>query len=290
MSVFNGSAYLNESIESILNQTFKDFEFLILDDGSTDNSFEIIKKYSSLDSRIKHFRQKNMGLTRALNFLVKKSRNNFIARMDADDFSENIRLEHQYFFLKKNPDYSVVGSNSFLVDKYNYLLKKTKLPSSNFLIKTRLNYINSFIHSSIMFRKSKFNEAMGYDESIPRAQDFDLWLRMSKLKNSKFKNLKKHSHSLRMHDESISKKDSHFQMLCAVFALYRSKVNKKIKFDLLEIKNEINSNNDLRRIYIRYLFIYKNFDELYEVFKERFSIEGLLLLIGLYFRMKFDSK
>ena len=102
MSVYNGENYLKKSIKSILDQSFRDFEFLIIDDGSNDKSAEIIEDFAKLDSRISFFSQKNIGLTKSLNQLALMSKNEFIARIDADDVSERSRLLEQFKFLSKN--------------------------------------------------------------------------------------------------------------------------------------------------------------------------------------------
>ena len=110
MPVFNTAPYLALAIESILNQTFSDFEFLIFDDSSTDNSLEIIKKYALIDDRIVYFHNdKNQGLVECLNQGIKISRGDYIARMDSDDISELYRLENQIAFLQENKEIGIVG-------------------------------------------------------------------------------------------------------------------------------------------------------------------------------------
>ena len=107
MSVYNSEIYVDKSIESILNQTHSDFEFLIINDGSTDNTEEIIKNYANLDERIDYVTNKrNEGLTKSLNKLLDKSKNSIIARQDADDISDKRRFQYQLNFLKK---YSLDG-------------------------------------------------------------------------------------------------------------------------------------------------------------------------------------
>ncbi|MDD2913253.1 MAG: glycosyltransferase family 2 protein, partial [Candidatus Pacebacteria bacterium] len=105
MPVYNVETFLSEAIESVLNQTFYDFEFVIINDGSTDNSLEIIKNYEKKDSRIVLLDNKeNLGITKSLNIGLNKARGEYIARMDGDDISEKERIEIQYDFLKKNRD------------------------------------------------------------------------------------------------------------------------------------------------------------------------------------------
>jgi len=114
MSVFNGERYLREAIDSILQQTFVDFEFIIIDDGSTDSSASIMSSYA--DRRIRVIRQKNRGLSAALNVGLKAAEGRYIARMDADDVSLPHRFGRQYLFLETHPQCVAVGSNAIIID------------------------------------------------------------------------------------------------------------------------------------------------------------------------------
>lgn len=102
MAVFNGEEFIEDSIKSVLKQTFKNFEFIIVDDGSIDNSLKIIKSYQAIDSRIKIITQKNNGLAKSLNVGIKNSKGKYIARIDADDLCYECRLEKQYLFMENN--------------------------------------------------------------------------------------------------------------------------------------------------------------------------------------------
>ncbi len=117
MSVYNGQSYLREAVESILNQTFTDFELILIDDGSTDATGEILDEYATRDARIILSRnQNNIGLTRSLNQGISMSRGKYIARMDADDVSRADRLSRQFEFLEKRPEVGVLGSGYQLMD------------------------------------------------------------------------------------------------------------------------------------------------------------------------------
>tara|TARA_B100001027_G_C16251019_1_gene324426 strand:- start:767 stop:1657 length:891 start_codon:yes stop_codon:yes gene_type:complete len=282
MSVRNASLYLGKSVESILNQTFTNFEFLIMDDGSSDNSLEKLKKYSEIDERIVLFSQGNKGLTKSLNFLIKKSTSTIIARMDADDICQENRFEKQISFLNKNKDYSLVGSNATCIDSKDKRQKITNLPLGNFHIKRRLNFYNTFIHSSVMFRKEKFIEVNGYDESFPVSQDYDLWLKMSKLRNSKFKNLKENLISLRIHEDSISEKNKDLQILCAAFSIYKLKKNLDIEFDEIGVKKSIENEDLFSKIKTRVFFIQKNLKDLRNQIIKVPTLEGYMLFFILF--------
>ena len=168
MSCFNSSETVAESIESVLNQTYKNFEFLICDDNSTDDTYSIIQKYSNLDSRIICYRNNtNLGLTKSLNILLKKSRFSIIARQDADDISYKNRFQLQLNYLfKKNLD---------LVSCLTIKNGRTIPNISRYLpIKFTLRYKNPIIHGSIIVKKDVIKKVNYYDEYFKFAQDYKL--------------------------------------------------------------------------------------------------------------------
>lgn len=173
MSVFNGESFLREAIDSILSQSFSAFEFIIINDGSTDKSIEIINSYN--DGRIKLIDQTNSGLSRSLNRGIEISKSNYIARMDADDISLPTRLEKQYQFLQNNNECVVVGTNAMMMDLSGDYLYTTTLPLKWVDINAKLP-TSSLFHSSTMFRKNAFIKAGGYMEEIGHHfEDKILW-------------------------------------------------------------------------------------------------------------------
>jgi glycosyltransferase involved in cell wall biosynthesis len=175
MPVYNGEKYLREAIESILNQTFSDFEFLILDDGSTDNSLDIIQSYK--DSRIRVVQNdENLRLIATLNKGIQLAQGEYIARMDCDDISLPKRLERQVEFMNLNPDVGICGSwVKTIGEKKGYLWN---FPTSFSEIKTKLLFRCTFAHPSIMIRKSMFTKHnLYYDSNYLHAEDFELWQR-----------------------------------------------------------------------------------------------------------------
>ncbi len=162
MPVYNAEEYLDSSISSILKQTFKNFEFIIIDDASTDNSLKIIKKYSKIDKRIKIIRnKKNLGLNASINKGFEIARGRYIARMDADDFSLKKRLLRQYSYLERHPKIFLVGSSAYVMDKEGAIIGKFWKYQNSFILGWRLRRTNSLIHPSIMFR----NDGRKYIES-----------------------------------------------------------------------------------------------------------------------------
>jgi glycosyltransferase involved in cell wall biosynthesis len=182
MSVYNGERFLHESIESILGQTWSDFEFLIINDGCTDNSRDIILSFN--DPRIRLVDNlSNIGLTKSLNRGLQLAQAEYIARQDADDISFPGRLERQVQFLDEYPDVALLGTRARAIDE-NGKPRKTNLlriPVSLLAIRWYLMFQNAFIHSSVMFRRSiVWKKLGGYDESFVRAQDYELWSRTAR--------------------------------------------------------------------------------------------------------------
>lgn len=179
MPVFNGEKYLAEAIESILNQTYSDFEFIIINDGSTDSTAEILERYRQRDRRIKIYNQSNQGLVASLNRGINLAQGVYIARMDADDISLPVRLQLQVDYLKKYPDIGLAGTGCFIIDAQGKSLDTVSVTFEPHTLKTLINETNQFTHGSVVFRKSCTDQVGPYRESFRYAQDYDLWLRIA---------------------------------------------------------------------------------------------------------------
>lgn len=174
MPVFNGSEYLLEAINSILHQTYRNFEFLIIDDCSTDNSLEIIRSLSDYRIRVVT-NKKNLGLTKTLNKGLQLAMGGYIARIDQDDISLKCRLQRQVEFLQKNPDIKLIGT-WFQIINSKKIIKTLRPPVQQKKLVNRINRYNPFAHSSVMFDLKAIHKLGGYPENIIHAQDFDLWV------------------------------------------------------------------------------------------------------------------
>lgn len=180
MSVYNNRAFVELAVKSILNQTFRDFEFLITDDGSTDGSSAIIDELAAGDDRIRVFHQANTGLTVALNQMVSESHGEYIARMDADDLSHPLRFEKQRNYLMAHPSCGVVGTGSLDIDEHGRVISGYVLPDDHdFLLRRLERGINVYKHGSIMVRKKVFMAQRG-PYRFRYGQDYDLYLRLSR--------------------------------------------------------------------------------------------------------------
>lgn len=189
MSVFNSEKTVDLSIKSILSQTYANFVFLIIDDGSTGNTLETINKYKNFDKRIVVIENKtNMGIASCLNIGIDRSDTKYIARMDADDIALPHRLKKQVDFMEHHPDVGVCGSwikgfGGVSETVYQYPVKHSE-------ISAQLFFASALAHPTVIFRRSVLvSNALRYNETYARAQDYELWCRMAFDYGLKFHNL-----------------------------------------------------------------------------------------------------
>lgn len=178
ISIFNNAQHLEDSLCSVLNQTFQDFEVLIIDDCSTDSSVEIVQGLQ--DKRVLlTINSVNHGLTRNLNTLIAKASGNYIARFDGDDICLPSRFEKQINYLEQHPDISLVSSSAILISEDGKEICQAYRPKSGRIIQRNIQKKNNIIHPSVMLRKSVFDK-MSYDQAFRTGQDWDLWKRMDR--------------------------------------------------------------------------------------------------------------
>ncbi len=188
MSVNNEEKYVAEAIESILNQTFKNFEFIIINDGSVDGTSQIIEKYAEKDSRIRvinHMEKK--GIAKSLNDGIRIAQGKYIARMDADDVSLPERLEKQVKFMDKHSEIGALGTCYKEIDESSNALPRKQNPVEWKDIKKALFFYNPVAHPTAMIRKSVLKKIGYYDESFPTSQDYELFSRIAQV--SELRNL-----------------------------------------------------------------------------------------------------
>lgn len=218
MSVYNGEKYLRESVDSILNQTYKNFEFIIINDGSNDASLDILGEYQSRDNRLLIVNQENIGLTRSLNRAIKLTTSQYIARHDADDTCEASRLEKQLRYMESHPEVAVVGCLADVFDTNGAIHRSTdpKFKLSPSGIKRYLAKKNLFMHGSAMMRKSCLAKVGFYREFFRHSQDYDLWLRLSQYFDLAI--LPEHLYQYRITVEAVSVSRYHTQKQYAELA------------------------------------------------------------------------
>lgn len=178
MPVYNAEVFIAQAIDSILEQTFKSFEFIIINDGSTDASLKIIRSYN--DPRIRVVSRKNKGLVATLNEGIKLARGEYIARMDADDISYPDRFSQQVVYLDKNKDIDLVGSQIITMDEAGNMSKGiVSKPIDPEDVRLLLGHGSIIAHPTVMMKLHSVKEVGGYREKYWPAEDYDLWLRMA---------------------------------------------------------------------------------------------------------------
>ena len=203
MTVYNGRRYLTEATESILAQTFDDFEFVIVDDGSTDGSVSILREFEKRDSRIRLYERPHMGYVRQLNFGLGVCRGKYVARMDADDVALPNRLATQVKAMRADPGLVVVGGGYELIDAAGRLLRR-EWPSSDdtILQENALSGQTPISHPTALIRRSAIEQVGRYDVDLETAEDNDLWLRLGEI--GRLSSVQEMVLRYRQHDKSVS--------------------------------------------------------------------------------------
>ena len=215
MSVYNGERYLRQALDSILTQSFTDFECLLIDDGSSDHSAEIIAGYK--DDRIRYISDgQNVGLTRRLNEGIKVARGKYIARHDDDDVSATQRFAKQVKFLQANQDHVACGSRVAIIDSDGDIIGSKKFALEHSQLFDRNLSENQFVHGSLMIRKQALQTVCGYRTFFVYAQDYDLTLRLQE--QSKIANRAEPLYAFRYSNETISASRVGEQMAYAGYA------------------------------------------------------------------------
>ncbi|WP_293788901.1 glycosyltransferase [uncultured Pedobacter sp.] len=207
MAAYNSSGFIEESIASILTQTFKDFEFIIIDDGSTDDTASVVKKFT--DSRIRFIQNEgNKGLPYTRNRLLTLAKGEYIAILDSDDIAYPNRLQLQLDFLYAHPEIALCGGHSKIIDKNGLESNNEIIAPTDDSINMRILFTNPFVNSSTMFKTQAFKEVNGYRD-YALAEDFDLFIRISE--KYKVANIDAFLVKYRIHGENITIKRSEDQ-------------------------------------------------------------------------------
>jgi hypothetical protein len=217
MSVFNNAPYVKTAVASILSQSFSDFEFLIVDDGSSDGSSSVLAELANRDARIRLLRQANRGLIEALNWIIADARAPLIARMDGDDIAHRERLERQLYFLRSHPEVGVLGTNVEDIDAWGRPIgARTCYPSDHAILVRDLGCSSPFCHSSVMMRTGLVRAAGGYRPAFRHCEDYDLWLRLSE--RTRFSNLPEQLLRYRRSPQQVSNRHALPQRLGSTIA------------------------------------------------------------------------
>jgi len=183
LPVFNAGRYLEQAVRSVLDQTHTTFEFVIIDDGSTDGSSEFLARMASMDKRIRLISQENRGLIKTLNRSIEESTGDLVFRMDADDVCERDRFERQVQYLDHHPECVAVGMHVQIVDPFDRCLRVMTPPLDHEGIDSMgLDGVGAAIfHPSVCIRRDALLKVGGYHEDYPHAEDVDLFLRLAEV-------------------------------------------------------------------------------------------------------------
>jgi glycosyltransferase involved in cell wall biosynthesis len=210
MPVYNAQRYVGAAVESILSQSFADFEFLIIDDGSTDNSRKILETYAARDARIRLISRPNMGLVRTLNEMIDLARGELLARMDADDISLPGRFAAQIDYLGAHPEVVCVGTAVQVIDPAGRpIFGGHPGMDHEALVERALDGCCPLSHPSVMMRRSAVLDVGAYRAEFMLAEDLDLWLRLAEV--GRLANLDQVLVKYRMHPSSVSEKNQALQ-------------------------------------------------------------------------------
>lgn len=223
LPVYNASKFLKECLDSILKQTYTNYEIVVVDDGSTDNSYTIAKEYANINNRIKIIKNiKNLGVSCAMNTAINVSRGRYISVMNADDKMHPKRLQKQVDFLESNSEYIVIGSQVKLIDEYGKKKGIKKFPTSHKDIYRSLYLTNPIQHSSMTINRRLLpQDFTWYNEDLRLSEDIDLLFRL--LKYGKLANHNEILTSYRIHKESLTKMNTKQMYLIGYRARKRGK-------------------------------------------------------------------
>ena len=276
MSVYNGADYLRESIDSILDQTHSDFEFIIVNDGSTDNTQNIIELYN--DNRIKLFNISNVGLPSALNLGISHAKSNIIARMDADDVAHKTRLEKQLNYLEDHEECILLGTNARVIDENGIFIYKENVITNWDVIKQKFPR-SSFIHPSVMFKKEVFDMVGGYSTFMKRAQDAVLFSKMKEY--GSMTNLSETLLDYRITTSSLSVRNKSDKCFIDKLVDMASKGIKPLPKDLVKLDEIIAQKGTIDRVWFYHVFLVKKY--LWNNFNRKLALVNLFKAIRINF-------
>ncbi len=279
---YNCELYVEQAVRSMMNQTYKNLEIITINDGSSDDTKNILLRLSSEDDRVRYVEnEKNIKLIATLNKGLELANGEYIARMDADDISFPTRIEKQVVFLEKNPDIVVLGTNSWHIDESNMIIGHSQMPKSDKSIRLYARYASPFIHPSVMLRAEKM-KGFYYDVNYIHSEDFKLWIDI--LVNFKGFNLEERLVAYRYNTDSVSHK---------FFDVQQEKTQKLIKPDgeFLSTIVEFENYKECVSLYIRIIkrnkFNFKNYISFKTLYK---FVRVLMYYVSYKLKYKFFYK
>jgi hypothetical protein len=231
MPVYNGERFLEQAVASVRNQSFREWELIVVDDGSTDATAAILSRHTSEDARVRVYHEHHRGLIDALNFGCGMARSQYLARMDADDVAMPQRLEQQLVLLEANKRLGVVGSAIRVIDGCGNPLFQVTYPTTDVGVRRSLVSGNAFAHPTVMMRRTVFEGSGGYRHPFLYGEDYDLWLRMSVL--CEFANTPRVLLDYRFHSAGASSQEMSHQVLVMVAAAISAELRRSGQVDTI---------------------------------------------------------
>jgi glycosyltransferase involved in cell wall biosynthesis len=272
MPVYNGGDYLKSAIKSILDQTYRDFEFLIINDCSTDNSLDTIRSFN--DPRILvHTNEVNMGQTKSLNVGLRLARGKYVVINDADDLSLPQRIEKQLDFIQKHPEYPVVGTSCFIIDRFGKIKRIFRRPTDSREILLQILSDTPLTHGSVIMEKDVILSQGGYNEDFRICQDYELWSSLIR-RGYRVANIPDMMVMIRTYADSISFKERDAQTIengKTLLANVKSMTNLDISLDeavrqrLFFVAPEKLTDDDFEKAEKLFIGEYKNLNSLKEL-------------------------
>jgi glycosyltransferase involved in cell wall biosynthesis len=215
IAAFDAASHVGEAVESVLAQTFEDFELVAVDDASSDGTPEILDRYRDDPRLVVLTHGTNRGLAAALTTGCERARGRYIARLDADDVAQPDRLERQVAYLDENPDVAILGSAAIFTDADGREFARFRYPATHEAIRERLETGSAFVHSTVTMRRADFERVGGY-RLAPRCEDYDLWLRI--VERFRAANLPDFLVRYRVHGEQLTARRLREEAVCSLVA------------------------------------------------------------------------
>jgi glycosyltransferase involved in cell wall biosynthesis len=249
MSAYNAGPYLGEAIRSILRQSVSDFEFLILDDGSTDNTLSVAESYAAMDARIRVISRENRGLVFSLNQLLDEARAPLIARMDADDTCHPERFSRQMAFLASNPDHGLIGCDCTNIGPDGASLERPELRRPEHFADLQANFETGplILHNGVIYRRDLVRQVGGYRAAYAHAEDYDLWLRLSQV--TKLANLPDNLVAYRIYPDQVSNRHLVEQARNAAIAWLAHKLRMRGQADPTDAARKLPQDGELDALF-----------------------------------------
>ena len=282
MAVYNGGEYLKSSIQSVLNQSYKDFEFLIVNDCSTDDSVKTIESFN--DARIIiHHNEKNMGQTKSLNVGLKLARGKYVARMDADDMAFPSWLDKLVSCFEKNPEYAVIGAAAVVIDDTGRKKEIRRAPISFNDIIFRIFFAPPVNHVSVLMNKDIILKMGGYDKEFKITQDYELWSQLIR-RDYSITNIPNILVSYRVHSQSIGFRESNNRGLQekskTIFRNINALTNLRLRYEeAIELCKFFYHTPELTDE--QFLHAENNFNLIYKNVKDKFKLPQNFLINGI---------